>query len=166
MRGWVGALRRYSEPSCSLQGEGRNNVGCRYDSPHQTRKEEKQVRKKEGNPRLSTELVLPGDVGMCLPQQGHSWEGCGYCPGWGTHWSLKQLVFLVYSASGVQTAPERFRGRATTELCSTRESKGNSGIGGLRLSWPRAQSHHPAASPLPGHPNLPQGTLRLSLRSW
>lgn len=85
MRGWVGALRRYSEPSCSLQGEGKNNVGCRYHSPHQTTKEEKQVRKKQGNPHRSTELVLPGDVGMCLPQQGHSWEGCGYCPGWGTH---------------------------------------------------------------------------------
>lgn len=87
MSGWVGALRRYSEPSCSLQGEGQgknNDVGCRYDSPHQTRKE-KQVRKKEGNPHLSTKLVLPGGVGMCLPQQAHTGEGCGYCPGLGTH---------------------------------------------------------------------------------
>lgn len=85
MSDWVGALRRYSEPSCSLQGEGKNNDGgCRYDSPHQTRKE-KQVRKKEGNPHLSTELVLPGGVGMCLAQQAHTGEGCGYCPGLGTH---------------------------------------------------------------------------------
>lgn len=30
--------------------------------------------------------------------------------------SLKQLVFFTYSVSGVQMAPERFRGRATTEL--------------------------------------------------
>lgn len=85
MRGWVGALRRYSEPSCSLQGEGNDNdVGYRYNSPPQTRKEEKQVRKEEGNPH-PTELILPGGFGTRLPQQAHTGEGCGYCPRLGTH---------------------------------------------------------------------------------
>lgn len=82
-----------------------------------------------------------------------------------THCSLKQLVFLVYSASGVQTAPERFRGRATTELCSTGNSKSNGRVGRLCLPQPQGQER-PAASPLPCHPALPYGTLRLSLRSW
>lgn len=49
MRGWVGALRRYSEPSCSLQGEGKNISAIMWgaDATAPTRPEKKQVRRKE-----------------------------------------------------------------------------------------------------------------------
>ena len=74
MRGWEGALRRYSEPSRSLAEENKS-------------------------------AARPA----CLADRHHL----------RTHCSLKQLVFFTYSVSGVQMAPESFRGRATTELCST-----------------------------------------------
>lgn len=58
MRGWEGALRRYSEPSRSLRGRkqvsNETQVGCPYHSPRQPGKEGKWVRKKEGTPHLST----------------------------------------------------------------------------------------------------------------
>lgn len=101
------------------------------------------------------------------------WVGVTYC-------SLKQLVFLVYSASGVQIAPERFKGRATTELYNTENRKSNSRVG--RCFPPQLQRQgHPTSilhTPLPSpssvpfapaglcHPTRPHHTLRLSLRSW
>lgn len=78
MRGWEGALRRYSEPSRSLGEENKSTARP-----------------------------------ACLA------DGCHLC----THCSLKQLVFFMYSVSGVQMAPARFRGRATTELCSAGKGK-------------------------------------------
>lgn len=111
MRGWEGALRRYSEPSRSLAEE--NKSGARP---------------------------------ACLADRHHL----------RTHCSLKQLVFFTYSVSGVQMAPERFRGRATTELCST--GKG-------RSSGEACSSQFPEGGTPP--PQSPQHhTLRLSLRSW
>lgn len=60
MRGWDGALRRYSEPSRSLRrGEKFSNetdMEYRYHSPHQAGKEGKQMRKKGRNPNLGTGL--------------------------------------------------------------------------------------------------------------
>lgn len=79
MRGWVGALRRYSEPSCSLQGEGKNRSAIMWgaDATAPTRPEKKQVRKKEGNPHLSTGLIWSClGVLICV------------CPHWGGPWLL------------------------------------------------------------------------------
>lgn len=39
-----------------------------------------------------------------------------------THCNVKQLLFLVYSVSRVQTAPDKFNGKAITELCYAKKA--------------------------------------------